>query len=137
MRIRFYSEDCSFRPIQKRKYYAWLERVISLEKKSLDKINVVFCSDKYLLELNTTYLDHDSLTDVITFQYDSNPIVGDIYISIDRVRENAVIFHNSFTQELRRVIVHGVLHLCGHHDKSKQQKKIMRSLESHYIELLA
>ncbi len=135
MSIRFYTEDYPFRPNQKRKHYAWLKKVIAFENKELDKINVIFCSDQYLLNLNTTFLNHDYLTDVITFQYESDPILGDIYISIDRVKENAVIFKNSFLQELRRVIVHGILHLCGYQDKSKQQKEIMRSLESKYIEL--
>jgi len=137
MSIRYFTEDCpSFRPIQKRKHYAWLKQVLTLENKDLGQIHVIFCSDEYLLKLNTTFLNHDYLTDVITFQYQFDPIIGDIYISIDRVRENAVIFKNSFIQELRRVIVHGVLHLCGYQDKSNQQKKLMRSLESKYIELL-
>ena len=105
------------------------------ERIVLNSISYIFCSDTYLHQLNKSYLNHDTLTDIITFPLsDENaPIVSDIYISIDRIKENAFTIGTTFQHELHRVIFHGALHLCGYSDKSNQQKKKMRVLEDHYL----
>lgn len=105
------------------------------ERQSIDEINFVFCSDDYLLQLNQQFLQHDTYTDIISFDYSEihGPLNGEIYISVDRVRENAVTLGSTFTQELHRVIFHGVLHLCGYKDKLKQDKLLMREKEDFYL----
>jgi len=101
------------------------------------EVSVIFCSDEYLLELNTEFLNHDTLTDVITFNYsDDNDLLGDIYISIDRVSENADKFEQAFDVELNRVIIHGFLHLCGYNDKTKSERELMTAKEDLYIGVL-
>ena len=102
---------------------------------SVDHVNYIFCDDDYLLHINRTHLNHDTYTDIITFPYSSaeQPILSDIYISIDRVRENASIFSVTFHHELLRVIFHGALHLCGLRDKSKAEVEAMRKAEAAYI----
>lgn len=105
------------------------------ESKICGDITVVFCSDDYLLEVNRTYLDHDYYTDIITFDYsDLGILSGDLFISIDRVKENAQDFSDSFENELKRVVFHGVLHLCGYKDKSEEDEKIMRIKENYYLD---
>ena len=113
----------------------WLKVVIREEKKKPWYLNFIFCSDEYLLELNKTYLRHETLTDILTFPYQDNPdtISGDIFISIDRVMENAAEFRQDFEKELQRVMVHGVLHLIGYSDHGKKKKKIMTEREDHYL----
>lgn len=112
--------------------------IVSLVKQhglAVEHINYIFCSDKYLLQINRQYLNHDTYTDIITFQLSpvSAPIVADVYISIDRVKENARHFEASIFDELHRVIFHGALHLCGHKDKTSAQKKKMREMEDLYL----
>ena len=109
--------------------------LIKKEKKALQSINYIFCSDDYLLGLNKQYLNHNTLTDIITFELNApgEPILSDIFISIDRVKENAKTFNISFKQEIHRVIFHGALHLCGYKDKNKEQKQLMREKENHYL----
>ena len=108
----------------------WLFEVITSENKTEGEINYIFCDDEYLLEINQQYLDHDTLTDIISFDYSiGNDLHGDIFISIERVRENALDFNVSFTEELKRVMVHGVLHYCGYKDKSENDEKLMRQKE--------
>lgn len=112
--------------------------VLKLFKKEgfeVDTINYIFCSDPYLLEMNKTYLNHNTLTDIITFPMSEKgvPISSDIYISVDRVRENAQLFNTSFKEELHRVIFHGALHLCGYKDKSKAEAVQMRKMENKYL----
>lgn len=115
----------------------WLTQVSSLENKVCGPISIIFCSDDYLLSVNNEYLDHDFFTDIITFDYSSNSeISGDLFISIDRVKENAITFNVAFIQELYRVLVHGVLHLCGYGDKSPEEELIMRSKEDFYLSSL-
>ena len=98
------------------------------------ELNYIFCNDKYLLDINTRYLNHDFYTDVITFDYClGNNISGDIFISIERVKENSILYNVAFEEELLRVIVHGLLHLLGFMDKSKEEKKLMRDLEDSCI----
>ena len=103
----------------------------------LDALRYIFCSDKYLLEINRQYLNHDYYTDIITFNLSNHPeaVQGEIYISIDRVKDNARQFNASFTQELHRVIFHGALHLCGYKDKTAKEEKLMREKEDQYLAL--
>lgn len=108
----------------------WLSDVITSENKTEGEINYIFCDDEYLLEINQQYLDHDTLTDIISFDYSiGNDLHGDIFISIERVRENALDFNVSFLEELKRVMVHGVLHYCGYKDKTEKDEKLMRQKE--------
>ncbi len=139
MAIHFFSENVDFKPTNLKILKTWLKQVIDVENKKPGHINFILCSDDFLLDLNKKYLNHDTLTDIITFQY-SDPseklVSGDIYISIDRVGENAALYSTSFLQEIHRVIVHGVLHLLGYTDKTKLQKTNMHLKEDYYISLL-
>jgi probable rRNA maturation factor len=109
----------------------WISKVCSSENFDFGDVSLIFCSDEYLLEMNRTHLYHDFYTDIITFDYTDNQIVsGDLFISIDRVRDNANDFIVSFEHELHRVIIHGILHLCGYKDKSDDEEKLMRSKEN-------
>ena len=113
----------------------WLKDIIKKENKTLGELVYIFCNDDYLLEKNIKYLDHNTLTDVITFDYClDNIISGDILISIERVRENSVSYNVSFSEELNRVMVHGLLHLLKYNDKTEQQSKIMREKEDFYLQ---
>jgi rRNA maturation RNase YbeY len=113
---------------------SWIGRIIASEQKSEGEISYVFCDDDYLLELNQQYLQHDTLTDIISFDYSlGNELSGDIFISIERVRENAEIFNQSFENELLRVVSHGVLHYCGYKDKSEADEQLMRQKENEKI----
>ena len=115
-------------------FIKWIKNVISEENKELGEVNYIFCDDKYLLEKNIKYLDHDTLTDIITFNYCEGDIISsDIMISIDRVMENSSIFENSFSEELNRVMIHGILHLIGYNDKTEEEKEIMRKKEDYYV----
>ncbi len=115
-------------------FIRWIKNIISEENKKLGDLNYIFCDDKYLLEKNIKYLDHDTLTDIITFSYcEGDVISSDIMISVERVMENSSIFENSFLEELNRVIIHGILHLVGYNDKTKEEKEIMRKKEDYYI----
>ena len=115
----------------------WIHKVISNEGLETGEINFIFCDDDYLLKLNVAFLDHNTLTDIISFDYTmGNLISGDVYISIPRVMENASIFNTSFQNELHRVIIHGILHYCGYKDKSEDEKLIMRSKEDEYLNVL-
>ena len=108
----------------------WLTKVILSENKKEGDINYIFCNDEYLLDMNQQYLNHDTLTDVISFDYSiGNELHGDIFISEERVRENALDFNVSFEEELKRVMVHGVLHYCGYKDKTEEEEVIMRQKE--------
>ena len=121
----------------KRELQKWIEDVIISENKELGDINYVFCSDEYLLERNIKYLNHDTLTDIISFNYCEGDIISsDIMISIDRIKENSIIFENSFSKELHRVMIHGVLHLIGYNDKTKKEKQKMREREDFYLKKL-
>lgn len=125
-----------FKLAKKADYSGWLSRVIQSESKSEGDINYIFCDDDFLVEINKQYLDHDTLTDIISFDYSvGNELHGDIFISIDRVRENAEEFDVAFKEELKRVMVHGVLHYCGYKDKSAKDEKEMRLKEDEKIKL--
>lgn len=134
-KINFYSEN-DFVLEDHRKYEKWIERVIASEEKKLEEISYIFCDDEYLLNLNEEFLKHDTYTDIITFDYSVGKILqGDIYISTERVKENSDEYNVSFEEELRRVIIHGVLHLCGYKDKTKEQSLLMRQKEEEKMEL--
>lgn len=134
--IYFTSEDVEFSLPNEASIAMWLHQIIEQEDKSLHLLNFIFCSDKYLHRLNVEYLGHDTLTDIITFPYQEPPIIeGDVFISIERVKENAAEFSTSFYEELRRVMAHGVLHLCGYGDKTKTEEKQMRLKEDEALSL--
>ena len=114
----------------------WIEDVIKKEKKTVGDITYIFCDDDYLLERNKEFLNHNTLTDIITFNYCiDNNISSDIMISIDRVKENSTIFENSFNEELKRVMIHGILHLIGYNDKSEKEEELMRKKENFYLNM--
>lgn len=115
----------------------FLIELFNIENKDADSVTFIFCSDKYLLGLNQKFLKHDTFTDILTFvlSTDDLPIIGEIYISIERVTENARSYNVEFVKELHRVIFHGALHLCGYNDKTTNQKKFMRSMEEQYLKL--
>jgi len=113
---------------------SWLSAVIVSEKKKEGEINYIFCDDDYLHKINVEYLNHDTLTDIISFDYTvGNELNGDIFISVERVQDNAADFNVSFEEELKRVLVHGVLHYCGYKDKDEESESLMRSKEDEKI----
>ena len=135
--IQFFIEQTDF-PIKRRgiktHIRTCIKKLIEAENKKEGKINFIFCSDEYLLEINKQYLKHDYYTDIITFDYSIFPVVsGDMYISTDMVRRNAEEYAPSFEHELFRVLFHGVLHLCGYKDKLPNEEKLMREKENHYL----
>ncbi|MGA1374123.1 MAG: rRNA maturation RNase YbeY [Flavobacteriales bacterium] len=134
MPIRFSGADTAWTCRNKRKIQAWLLHVIESHAKELGEVEVIFCSDAYLLELNRLSLNHNYYTDIITFDYCAGDLIsGDLFVSLDRVRENAKSGAVSFSNELYRVLVHGVLHLCGWTDSSPSEKESMRSQEDHWL----
>ena len=111
-----------------------LTNLLNKEAKTLGEISIIFVSDSYLLEMNQKYLNHDYYTDIITFDYcEMNIVSGDLFISVDRVQENAESFDVDFLTELKRVMIHGVLHLCGYKDKTEEEERMMRELENKYL----
>lgn len=135
--ISFFAEEIDFEPANPALLRRWIEDVIAVEKAELNFVNYIFCDDAYLLKLNQEYLQHDTLTDIITFPYHDPPVVeGDVFISIDRIHDNAHQFGVSFEQELHRVMIHGVLHLCGYPDKAPEEKAKMTQKEDEALQLL-
>ena len=129
-----FSSTTSFKLPFKESVSLWLLEVINKEEMALKEIAFTFCNDQELLKVNQEFLSHDNLTDVITFDYsDSRGIIGEVLISIDRVQDNAQDFNQSFDVELRRVMVHGTLHLCGYNDKSADEKLLMTKKEDFYL----
>ena len=135
--IHFFYEDVKFRFKTTQKTKSWIKGVIKSENKELGELNYIFCTDAFLAKINLGYLKHDTFTDIITFDTseDDLSITGEIYISLERVRENAAKFNAEVDHELHRVMIHGVLHLVGYADKTAQQKKIMREKEDAYLSL--
>ena len=135
--IHFFVEDVQFKLSGPRKISHWIKQSITSEGKKLGGLNFVFCSDDYLLRMNQEYLNHKTLTDIITFDNseEEGTIGGDIFISVDRVRENSVSFQSGFDRELHRVMIHGVLHLVGYSDKNTRDKAVMRGKEDAYLSL--
>jgi probable rRNA maturation factor len=136
--INYFTEDISFKLAHPRKIASWIKLAIKREKRTLQSLNYIFCSDRFLLSLNKRYLRHKTFTDVITFDLsepDQKSIVGEIFISIDRISENAKEYSTSFENELHRVMIHGVLHLIGYGDKKTAEKTQMRKKEEAYLSL--
>lgn len=134
--IQFFSEDIDFTLKEKQKVREWIGQTIKEEGfKRVGELSFVFCSDAYLLEINKQYLDHDTFTDIVTFDSSETEdvISGDIFISVERTNENAEKFNVSTRDELHRVIIHGVLHLCGYYDKKKEEKAMMTEKENYYL----
>lgn len=133
--VNFFEEDIRFDLKNKLKVKQWIKTTIAAEGYKLQELNYIFCSDSYLLEINQQYLDHDTYTDIITFDNSDKPgmIEGDIFISIDRIRENSQKFGTGETNELHRVIIHGALHLLGYTDKTAAAKKTMTGKEDQYL----
>ena len=133
--IHFHYLTRNFSLRERGRLKGFILKLVKSEKRQIRSVNVIFCLDRFLLEINKTHLKHNSYTDIVTFPYSAKeePIVADIYISIERVRENAAIFGATFREELHRVIFHGFLHLCGLADKTTRQAQQMRSRENHYL----
>jgi rRNA maturation RNase YbeY len=135
--IRFFSDGVSFQLRNKRKTVEWLQTVIAREGKKTGTLSYIFVSDTQILQLNRQFLNHNYYTDIITFdEVESDTISGEMYISIDTVRTNAEIYQTTFDNELYRVMVHGVLHLCGYNDKTEQEQVLMREMEDKSLQLL-
>jgi probable rRNA maturation factor len=135
-KIHFFEEDIVFTLPQKQKHREWLTDLATTEGFKIKELNYIFCTDEYLHKINVEYLDHDTLTDIITFDNSEieGKIEGDIFVSIERVRENAETFQTPFDNELKRVLAHGLLHLCGYKDKTAAEEIEMRQKESFYIQ---
>jgi len=136
--INFFTEDVEFTLKKKDKIRQWINDTAKSEGYTIDTINYIFCSDEYLLNINREYLDHDYYTDIITFDNseEEDKVLSDIFISIDRVIDNAENSQLNFDQELHRVIIHGLLHLIGYNDKNEEDRITMRSKEDHCLSLL-
>jgi rRNA maturation RNase YbeY len=135
--ISYYSEETPFVLKGKVRNSKWLRLVAESEIRRIGDVNIIFCSDHYILDINRRYLEHDYFTDIITFDYcEGEKLSGDLFISVDTVRENALEYGaESFDQELARVMVHGLLHLIGYDDHSEEDKKVMREKENYYLSL--
>lgn len=132
--VSYFTEDTDFVFKHKRLNNSWYRLACSSEIRKLGDVNVIFCSDNYILDINMKYLQHDYFTDIITFDYcEGNVISGDLFISIDSVRENAKYYGTEFEDELNRVLIHGVLHLIGYDDHSEKDIKKMREKEDYYL----
>ena len=137
-KIYFFCEDIHFTLKQKTKIRNWISNVVEQNNKEILNINYIFTSDSHLLQINKEYLNHNTYTDIITFNQsaDENTIEADIFISIDRIKQNAKTLNQSFQNELHRVMIHGVLHILGLKDKAEIEKQEMRKNENHYLALL-
>jgi rRNA maturation RNase YbeY len=138
VKVKFnYADVPLVRLYEKKKTKSFIERIFTDEGKQLEQLRYIFCSDNYLLNINKAFLKHDYFTDIITFNLSEGPveIVGEVYISIDRVRDNARSVRTDVTAELLRVLFHGALHLCGYKDKKKSEITIMRGKEDYYLSL--
>jgi len=138
MEIHFFCEDISYSLAHKNETRSWLSNVAKRHHTQINSLNYIFCSDEYLLKINKAYLDHDYFTDIITFDHSeySDQIDGDVFISIERVKDNSKNLETDFQQELYRVIIHGLLHLLGFKDKTETEKKQMREKEEACLSLL-
>jgi rRNA maturation RNase YbeY len=131
-----FNYELEFQLENEEQFSSWISNLILSENKKEGDINYIFCDDEYILEINKQYLDHDYYTDIISFDYSvGNELHGDIFVSIERVRENAVEFDVTFDEELKRVLAHGVLHYCGYKDKTEEEELLMRSKEDEKIKM--
>ena len=137
IKIHFFTEDIHYRLRDIRKTRSWILAAILKEEGKLENINFILTSDSFLHKINVEHLGHNTYTDIITFEYNDmgNPILSDIYISIDRCRKNAKEYKVNLETEIRRILIHGVLHLLGYKDKTKSEKKVMTSKEDYYLSL--
>ena len=134
--VNYYFEDTAFKLKAKTKIKNWLKLVAEREVYTLGNVSVIFCSDNYILDINQRFLQHDYFTDIITFDYsEGSKISGDLFISVDSVKENSIEYGTDFENELHRVIVHGILHLIGYDDHTDEDVRIMRSKENYYLSL--
>lgn len=135
--IKFFNEDISYQLRQRSEIRTWLNSIAKKEKYSILELNYIFCSDEYLLQMNKDFLDHDYYTDIITFDNSEvkGKIEGDIFISIDRVKDNAQLQKSTIKDELHRVLVHGLLHLTGYKDKTSKEQEMMRKKEDASLSL--
>lgn len=134
--ISYYFEETPFKFNCRRLNNSWLKTVAESEIKRIGNVNIIFCSDKYILDINQKYLQHYYYTDIITFDYcEGKYLSGDLFISVDSVRENAIEYGTEFKEELNRVIVHGLLHLIGYDDHTPEDQKVMRQKENYYLEV--
>ena len=134
--ISYHTEDIKFEWKGKRINNRWLRMVVESEVKKMGDLSIIFCSDRYILDVNIRYLQHDYFTDIITFDYCEGDLVsGDLFISIDTVRENAAFYGTGFADELDRVMVHGVLHLLGYDDHTPEEQAEMRAKEDYYLQM--
>ena len=132
--VSYFFEDTNFKFNRRRLTSQWLKFTAESEIKRIGQVNIIFCSDNYILDINQKYLQHDYFTDIITFDYcEGKTLSGDLFISVDTVRENAIFYGTEFDDELNRVIVHGLLHLIGYDDHSEEDQKTMRSKEDYYL----
>ncbi len=138
MNIHFFYEEVDFKISHEKQLTEWIESVVHSHNFTILEINYIFCSDNYLLEINKQHLNHDYFTDIITFDNseESTQIESDVFISIDRIKENAANLSINMAAELHRVMIHGVLHLLGFGDKSKEEKRLMREKEDACLSLL-
>ena len=131
-----YNYESDFQLENEEIFSTWIKHVVLSEDKVLGEVNYIFCDDEYLHKINVEYLDHDTLTDIISFDYsEGNLVQGDIFISIERVADNASDFDVPFNEELKRGMIHGILHYCGYKDKSDSDEKLMRSKEDEKIKM--
>ncbi|MCF2558861.1 rRNA maturation RNase YbeY [Prevotella brevis] len=129
--ITYNAENVKFPKIKRRETTAWIKRVAASYGRKVGEIGYLFCDDEKILEVNREYLQHDYYTDIITFDYDEDDIIsGDLVISLDTVKSNAELFHKNYNEELHRVIIHGILHLCGINDKGPGEREIMEAAEN-------
>ena len=132
--VSYFFEDTNFKFNRRRLTSQWLKFTAESEIKRIGQVNIIFCSDNYILDINQKYLQHDYFTDIITFDYcEGKTLSGDLFISVDTVRENAIFYGTEFDDELNRVIVHGLLHIIGYDDHSEEDQKTMRSKEDYYL----
>ncbi|MGE0089852.1 MAG: rRNA maturation RNase YbeY [Bacteroidales bacterium] len=137
MAILFFNEDIKFNLSQKKLLKNWIKQAISNENKKCDSINFILTSDNFLLEINKKFLSHNYFTDIVTFNYCTNSLIsGDIYISVETVKNNSIRFNVPMIEELYRVMIHGVLHLIGYNDSNDLEKSIMREKEDFYLDRL-
>ncbi|MDD6253208.1 MAG: rRNA maturation RNase YbeY [Bacteroidales bacterium] len=134
--ISYFFQDVDFKFNKRKLNNQWLRMVAESEIRRIGDVNIIFCSDNYILDINLKYLRHDYFTDIITFDYcEKNILSGDLFISIDSVRENSVLYNSDFDDELHRVIVHGILHLIGYDDLTDEEQNIMRQKENYYLDM--
>lgn len=137
MAITYYAEDVQLPTLRQEAVSNWIRTVAGNYGKKTGAISYIFCSDEKILEVNRQYLQHDYYTDIITFDYtEGNKIAGDLFISLDTVKTNAETFHASYTEELHRTIIHGILHLCGINDKGPGEREIMEANENQALAIL-